>query len=68
MLSFARKGDFLRHVQTHLPTRRLFPCPIAGCRRVGERGLPKADKLVEHMREVHGIVSDRGKSDTRVGV
>jgi hypothetical protein len=51
--SFARKDDLKRHTQRHLPHRQLYPCPIPGCHRVGEKALPRQDKLLEHMREVH---------------
>jgi hypothetical protein len=52
-MSFARKDDLNRHIQRHVPNRQLFPCPIPGCHRVGEKGLPRQDKLLEHMRETH---------------
>jgi len=53
--SFARKDDFNRHVQRHSPFRPLYDCPVVGCRRVGQNGLPRPDKLTEHLRETHRI-------------
>lgn len=53
LTAFARKDDLDRHVQRHMTHRTLFDCPVPGCIRVGERGLPRKDKLIEHMRETH---------------
>lgn len=52
--SFGRKSDLDRHLQTHPVYRVLFPCPVPGCSRVADKGLPREDKLREHMKRHHG--------------
>jgi len=53
--SFTRKDDFNRHLQKHTLYRPLYDCPVMGCHRVNENGLPRQDKLFEHIRAVHRI-------------
>jgi hypothetical protein len=51
--SVTHEDDLSRHMQRHSPHRQLYPCSVGGCKRGGENGLPRRDKLLEHMREVH---------------
>lgn len=50
---FSRKDDLNRHAQRHVSYRPLHLCPVVGCHRVGQNGLPRVDKLFEHIRETH---------------
>jgi hypothetical protein len=65
LMSFTRKDDLNQHLQLHVHERRLFPCPVSWCHRVGENGLPTQRKLLEHVRETHrsrdyGYAGDSG--------
>lgn len=54
LTSFARRDELTRHYQTHRgEDRELFACPVAGCNRSGAYGLPRRDKLNDHLRTVH---------------
>lgn len=56
MNAFSRKADFERHIKRlHEQSPQLFDCPMAGCIRVGFKGLPRADKLRDHLREFHKV-------------
>jgi hypothetical protein len=59
LVAFVRKDDLNRHIQRHVPTRALYSCPVLGCRRIGADGLPRKDKLREHMRETHHVSYER---------
>lgn len=48
---FTRKGDLDRHMKSHSPPE--FGCPIHGCKRQGDDGFPRKDKLRDHMRQKH---------------
>lgn len=54
LTSFTRKDDLNRHLALHMPHRELFPCPVPGCIRVGDKGLPRKDKLMEHVKTHRG--------------
>lgn len=63
---FTRKADLERHYQrVHCPSPTLYDCPVPGCNRVGPSGLPRQDKLREHLRERHRLdipkVGGRGR-------
>lgn len=52
--SFARRYDLERHINgLHNQNRPRFDCPF--CDRRGENGLPRKDKLLEHVRETHNV-------------
>lgn len=55
----ARPYELDRHTKIHLPARK-FDCPqgtASGsfCKRVGERGFTRRDKLNDHVRRVHCV-------------
>jgi hypothetical protein len=53
---FARVADLQRHIaRRHAFCPQLFPCPIPGCNRAGSNGLPRPDKLRDHLREKHKL-------------
>lgn len=53
---FTRKADLERHIKRlHEPSPQLYDCFYPGCNRVGFKGLPRADKLRDHLREVHKV-------------
>ena len=56
-VSFARKADLKRHYDViHNPDKPPeYECDEPGCRRKGDAGFGRKDKLVEHLREVHGM-------------
>lgn len=50
---FNRKFDLDRHMKSHGP--REFGCPVHGCKRQGDKGFPRKDKLRDHVRQKHGM-------------
>ena len=49
-----RWGDLLRHSRAkHCENREKFPCPFPHCKRAGENGFPRKDKLKDHQNSVH---------------
>ncbi|KAK3054702.1 hypothetical protein LTR09_004431 [Extremus antarcticus] len=66
---FHRKADLDRHVRTyheaHITPK--FDCGHPVCRRKGDQGFTRKDKMLEHEREVHGMRaegSERRRSGT----
>ena len=54
--SFTRKADYQRHIdRLHVQSPQLFNCTYPGCNRTGFKGLPREDKLRDHLREVHKV-------------
>jgi hypothetical protein len=49
--TFARKGDYNRHLRLHGTPQ--FPCQVPGCDRVGLRGFTRNDKLLVHQTKNH---------------
>ncbi|RAR11188.1 C2H2 zinc finger domain-containing protein [Stemphylium lycopersici] len=53
---FTRLADLQRHQSTvHAVRAPDFPCHVARCNRVGEKGFTRRDHLVEHLRNFHHI-------------
>ena len=48
---FARKGELDRHMKSHGPPE--FDCPVPGCKRQGDKGFSRKDKLRDHVRRGH---------------
>ncbi|GAB7358759.1 hypothetical protein MBLNU230_g3987t1 [Neophaeotheca triangularis] len=69
-IAFSRAADLDRHDDSaHNPQRQLWDCTVPGCRRVGANGLPRRDKLLEHLRETHKMdVPKREAGAKRKGV
>ena len=73
--SFARKADLKRHYdQVHnAAASRTYDCDFPGCHRRGPGqppagGFGRKDKLVEHLREVHGRdIPKRGGGERKEG-
>ena len=51
--SYSRHSDMRRHALSHNTAAPLFFCRYAGCRR-GMRGFVRKDKLMAHIKAVHG--------------
>ena len=69
--AFDRLADLKRHdLRIHHPAPPLFDCPVAGCNRVGRDGLPREDKLRDHLRDRHKIdipkIEKRGRKDSKI--
>ena len=56
--SFARRTELVRHYKSkHAPKKRHYWCGVASCvrsRGVGHRSFPRKDKLLSHVRTMHG--------------
>ncbi|KAK3635591.1 hypothetical protein LTR56_014631 [Elasticomyces elasticus] len=50
---FDRKHELQRHMALHFPGQ--YPCLQTGCAFTGARAFRRADKLVKHKREAHGL-------------
>lgn len=50
--SFKRKPELRRHALLHSKTRA-YACPVIGCKRVGEKGFTRVDKLKDHVLAGH---------------
>ena len=47
-------NDLIRHTKsTHCKRSTKIPCPYAWCKRGGDNGFPRKDKLTSHIRNVH---------------
>lgn len=55
-VGFLRKSNLNRHVSmVHAQFElELIDCEYAGCHRKGKSGFGRRDKMIEHMREIHG--------------
>ncbi|KAL5121574.1 hypothetical protein ACEQ8H_000646 [Pleosporales sp. CAS-2024a] len=54
--NFTRLADLQRHQSTvHGMGTPDFPCTVAHCNRVGDKGFTRRDHLVEHLRNFHHI-------------
>ena len=63
---FTRLADLQRHQSTvHGVGTPEFPCYVARCNRVGEKGFTRRDHLVEHLRNFHHIDIPRRKPGER---
>ncbi|KAI9780641.1 MAG: hypothetical protein M1839_006582 [Geoglossum umbratile] len=54
---FRRNGDRMRHIRSshsRPPVEELYQCPVEGCKRRGQRGFVRRDKLECHVRAKHG--------------
>ncbi|KAH3971978.1 hypothetical protein HBH98_002690 [Parastagonospora nodorum] len=52
--NFTRLADLQRHQSTvHGMGTPEFPCTVAHCNRVGDKGFTRRDHLVEHLRNFH---------------
>ncbi|KAK5681894.1 hypothetical protein LTS10_006428 [Elasticomyces elasticus] len=50
---FDRKHELERHMSIHFPGQ--YPCVQPGCTFTGAQAFKRADKLVKHKREAHGL-------------
>lgn len=50
---FDRKHELERHMAAHYPGK--FPCLQVGCALNGAKAFKRADKLLKHVRAVHGM-------------
>ncbi|KAK5711457.1 hypothetical protein LTR17_018393 [Elasticomyces elasticus] len=50
---FDRRYELERHMSIHFPGQ--YPCMQPGCTFFGPRAFKRADKLVKHKREAHGL-------------
>ncbi|EOA88016.1 uncharacterized protein SETTUDRAFT_184325 [Exserohilum turcica Et28A] len=63
---FTRLADLQRHQSTvHGVGTPEYPCHVARCNRVGEKGFTRRDHLVEHLRNFHHIDIPRRKPGER---
>jgi hypothetical protein len=53
-LTFTRKADRDRHVQSWHYCATLYFCPVPGCKKSLGKPYSRKDKLQEHMRKKHG--------------
>ncbi|MCJ1265339.1 hypothetical protein MMC22_005215 [Lobaria immixta] len=53
--TFERGGDFNRHLKIHQSGPREFDCLADGCKRKGETGFTRFDKLKEHAANRHPL-------------
>ncbi|MCJ1462631.1 hypothetical protein MMC07_001233 [Pseudocyphellaria aurata] len=52
---FLRKGDLNRHLKNHEDGPRSFDCFTDGCKRTGNNGFTRFDKLKEHVARRHPL-------------
>lgn len=50
--TYQRRTELLRHQKKHNASRD-YPCAAQRCRRVGQRGFTRKDKLIDHMLAGH---------------
>jgi hypothetical protein len=59
-MTFSRPSDLKRHALKHLPGPKRFSCPSTGCKRQGEDGFERKDKLKSHVKNKHPWIDYRG--------
>ncbi|KAF2475517.1 uncharacterized protein BDR25DRAFT_103320 [Lindgomyces ingoldianus] len=64
--NFTRLADLQRHQSTvHGMGLPEFPCTVARCTRVGDKGFTRRDHLVEHLRNFHHLDIPKRKAGER---
>ncbi|KAH8706066.1 hypothetical protein BGW36DRAFT_368694 [Talaromyces proteolyticus] len=59
-------GGLKRHLRSHDPKQRNFPCDIDGCNRKGAQSFRRRDNLFQHQRRVHGGLSQMQQQQFRL--
>jgi hypothetical protein len=59
-MTFSRPSDLKRHASKHRPGPKRFSCPSTGCKRQGEDGFGRKDKLKSHVKNKHPRIDYRG--------
>jgi uncharacterized C2H2 Zn-finger protein len=63
--TFGRWPDFMRHYNgAHAVEKKVYWCPSGGCMRseAGNNPFPRKDKMMDHVRQAHGILLGRGRA------